>query len=201
MIKLDNVSKSYGKNKIISSLSSEFAPGKIYAVTGASGIGKTTLIRIISGLEKYSGKVSGTDSMKKSFLFPEDRLIDSLTAIENIRFVRPDFDGGDEWFADFCLAGAQQMYPDEMSTGMKRRLSLMRALIYGGDLFFLDEPTNGIDGKTADIIRPVIKKRLAGKTAFIVTHSPDDVTALADVAVTLKGSPVTELEMRDVPQI
>lgn len=196
MIRLENVSKSYGGNKILDSISCEFETGKIYAVTGASGIGKTTLLRVMSSLEKFSGKITGLENMKKSFLFPEDRLIDSLNALENIRFVKPDFTADEQWFDDFGLSGAQEMYPNEMSTGMKRRLSLMRALVYGGDVFFLDEPTNGLDGETAARIRPVIKKCLDGKTAFIVTHSPDDIAVVADYATTLHGTPVNRIELK-----
>lgn len=195
MIRLENVSKSYGDNKILDSLSCEFETGKIYAVTGASGIGKTTLLRVMSSLEKFSGKITGLENMKKSFLFPEDRLIETLTAEENIRFVKHDFDSPEQWFNDFGLSGVQRMYPSEMSTGMKRRLSLMRALIYGGDVFFLDEPTNGLDADTAAQIRPVIKKCLEGKTAFIVTHSQDDIEVVADYAITLRGTPVNKIEL------
>ena len=194
MIRLENVTKSYGGNKILDRVSCEFEPGKIYAVTGASGIGKTTLLRVMASFEKFSGKVTGLDNMRKSFLFPEDRLIETLTAEENIRFVKPDFDDAEQWFDDFGLSGAQKLRPAEMSTGMKRRLSLMRALVYGGDIFFLDEPTNGLDGDTAARIRPMIKKCLDGKTAFIVTHSPDDINSLADYIVTLTGVPVNRIE-------
>lgn len=193
MIELKNVSKSYGDKKIIDSLSCSFEYGKTYAVTGKSGIGKTTLLRVISGLEKCSGSISGTDGLKKTFLFPEDRLLENLTAEENIRFVCPDFKNENEWFSRFLLDGCREMKIGEMSTGMKRRLSLMRAFVYSGDIYFLDEPTNGIDKETAEKLLDVMRELLKGKTAFVISHSQRDVSYLADGEIVLEASPVSRL--------
>ena len=193
MIELKNVSKSYGDKKIIESLSCSFEYGKTYVLTGKSGIGKTTLMRVMSGLEKYSGEITGLEKMRKTFLFPEDRLLENLTASENIRFVYPEFNNEKEWFSRVMLEGCEEMKIGEMSTGMKRRLSLMRAFVYSGDVFFLDEPTNGIDPETAETTLKEMKELLKGKTAFIISHSERDAKYLADVEINLISSPVRDL--------
>lgn len=193
MIELKNVSKSYGDKKIIESLSCSFEYGKTYVLTGKSGIGKTTLMRVMSGLEKYSGEITGLEKMRKTFLFSEDRLLKNLTASENIRFVYPEFNNEKEWFSRFMLEGCEEMKIGEMSTGMKRRLSLMRAFVYSGDVFFLDEPTNGIDPETAETTLKEMKELLKGKTAFIISHSERDAKYLADVEINLISSPVRDL--------
>lgn len=196
MIELKNVSKAYDNKKIIDSLSCSFEYGKTYVLTGKSGIGKTTLLRVMSGLEKYSGSITGLKNMRKTFLFPEDRLLENLTASENIRFVYPEFSNEKEWFSRFLLDGCEKMKIGEMSTGMKRRLSLMRAFAYSGDVFFLDEPTNGLDPKTAQTILKTMRELLKGKTAFIISHSERDVTNLADCEIVLNSQPVSELIFR-----
>ena len=81
----------------------------------------------------------------------------------------------------------------EMSTGMKRRLSLMRAFAYSGDVFFLDEPTNGLDAQTAQTILKTMKEMLKGKTAFIISHSERDAAYLADSEIVLDSSPVSNI--------
>ncbi len=193
MIEFENVSKSYGDKKIIDSLSCSFEYGKTYVLTGKSGVGKTTLLRVMSGLEKYSGKITGLENMRKTFLFPEDRLLENLTASENIRFVYPEFSNKKEWFSRFLLDGCEEMKIGEMSTGMKRRLSLMRAFVFSGDVFFLDEPTNGLDPETAQTILKTMKELLKGKTAFIISHSKRDAANLADCEIVLNSQPVSEL--------
>lgn len=193
MIELKNVSKAYDNKKIIDSLTCSFEHGKTYVLTGKSGIGKTTLLRVMSGLEKYSGSITGLKNMRKTFLFPEDRLLENLTASENIRFVYPEFKDEKEWFSRFLLDGCESMEIGEMSTGMKRRLSLMRAFAYSGDVFFLDEPTNGLDAQTAQTILKTMKEMLKGKTAFIISHSERDAAYLADSKIVLDSQPVCNL--------
>ena len=162
-------------------------------ICGIDGVGKTTLLRVMSGLEKYSGRITGLKNMRKTFLFPEDRLLENLTASENIRFVYPEFKDEKEWFSRFLLDRCGDMKIGEMSTGMKRRLSLMRAFVYSGDVFFLDEPTNGLDAQTAQTILKTMKELLKGKTAFIISHSERDVTYLADCEIVLNSQPVSDL--------
>ena len=86
-MKVENISKSFGEKKVLCGFSAHFENGKITALMGTSGKGKTTLLRIIAGLEKADGGEVRKESARVAYLFQEDRLIDSLSAFDNIQLV------------------------------------------------------------------------------------------------------------------
>ena len=199
MIKLNSVYKSFNGTEILKNLSSDFSEKTVYCVMGKSGIGKTTLLNIISGmLEPDSGSVSGTEKLKKSFVFQENRLIPHLSAYNNLKFVTDDGKKITEALKLSCLLDDKEKTPEEMSGGMKRRLAIARAAAFEGDIFFIDEPLYGLDIKTSQDILSMIKKMLTGKTAFIITHSTAEAYFLADKIIFLNSSPVSELIIKDI---
>ena len=102
-----------------------------------------------------------------------------------------------------CFAGWAEMYlqrvglqaeldtlPALLSGGMRRRLAIARALAFGGDVFFLDEPLQGLDASTAQPVLEVLRETIGGRTALVVTHSPLEALALGDTILMLDGPPV-----------
>lgn len=196
MIKLDKISFSYGDEKIIQDLDITLDKGRIYCIMGASGVGKTTLLKLISGLEKCSsGSVSGTENMKKSFIFQENRLLPQFSVYENIKFVTKNEDKINSALQKTGLYDDKDKQTTSLSGGMERRVAIARAAAFDGDIFFIDEPLYGLDVKTAENILVLIKDTVRNKTAFIITHSPDEAFYLADEIIFLHNKPVTSADI------
>lgn len=201
MITLNNISFSYGNEKIISGLSAELETNKIYCIMGPSGIGKTTLMNIISGLIKpETGKITGSEKMKKSFIFQENRLLDHMSVTDNLRYVTKDSEKINDALRKTGLMGDRDKKVTQLSGGMARRTAIARATAFDGDIFFIDEPLYGLDTKTSQGILDLIKNTVTGKTAFIITHSPNEAFYLADSIIFVKNKPVTELEISDISE-
>lgn len=180
-VRIKNISKTYGEKQVLSQLSKEFPAGETTVIMGASGCGKTTLLRILLGLEKAdSGEVTGMPE-KVSVLFQEDRLCEDISAYENIVLVlerkrtRAQKDAQRrkiEQEAAQVGITAEDLTQNvmELSGGMRRRIALLRALLYDADCVILDEPFKGLDAATKQIVMQYVKEKTAGKTTFLVTH-------------------------------
>lgn len=174
MISIINISKSFENKKVLDSFSCSIADTGITAVKGASGSGKTTLARIIAGLEKYdSGKITGIIGRKISFQFQEDRLFPHMTALENAS-VASDTEAAKELLVRFGLENDLDKKPDELSGGMCRRVSLARALAYGGDILILDEPFKGLDYETKEAVFSAVREFSQKSCVILITHDGDD---------------------------
>ncbi len=198
MIEIKNISFSFGNNKIISDLSLEIEEGKTYCIMGKSGVGKTTLLKLIAGLLKPdNGEIIGPEILKKSFIFQENRLLPSLSIYENIKYVTADEEKISKALQDTSLLSEKNKMTDELSGGMARRVAIARATAFDGDIFFIDEPLYGLDVKTSKGILELIKNTVKNKTAIIITHSPEEAFYLSDKIIFLKNIPVCETETVD----
>ncbi len=177
-IAAENISKTYGDNVVLDNVNVQINPSDIVAVRGASGTGKTTLLMILSGLMKADrGKVDLQGGV--SFLFQEDRLLPWLTAEENILFVNPCADT--QMLLELVsLQGAGDMYPDELSGGMKRRLAIARTLAGKGDVVFLDEPFTGLDEELRQETARRVFARIKGRAVAVVTHDSEEAQRFAN---------------------
>ena len=147
MIRVEDVSFSYPGKPVFSHLNLTLPDTGTAALMAPSGYGKTTLLRLLAGLETpASGRITGLENRKTAFLFQEDRLLPWLTAEKNIALVS-SAERAAYWLEKMEIDGGQ--YPREMSGGMQRRVALARAMAFGGDVLLLDEPFKGLDG-TAD---------------------------------------------------
>lgn len=195
MIKLKNISFSYDNEKIISDLSLDLEKGKAYCIMGASGVGKTTLMKLLAGLLRCEkGSIAGTEKMKNSFIFQENRLLPWLSVYENMKYVTDDEEKIRKALSDTSLLTEKSKLPSELSGGMARRAAIARAAAFDGDIFFIDEPLYGLDVKTSQDILKLIRKTVSGKTAIIITHSPEEAFYLADEIIFLKEKPVSFAE-------
>lgn len=188
MIEVKNVSKSFDGKPVLSDVSFTVKKGVCTALTGASGAGKTTLMRIIAGLEKAdSGEVIYREKPKASFVFQENRLLPHKSVLDNILTVAPDREKA-LYFLDRCgLSEDINKKASELSGGMKRRLAIARALSYGGDLYFLDEPLRELDGDTLKSVAQLIKEEISGKTAVLITHDRFSLEFLSDRSVSINN--------------
>lgn len=184
MIKLENICKSYDEKTVLDNIMAEFPDDSITCIMGESGAGKTTLVRIIAGLENADrGTVSGAGVV--SFDFQEDRLINDISAADNIMLVldKNDFGGHDKKtmrkIINENLAEVLKDYLSDKSTGtysggMKRRVCLVRAMMKKSDTVILDEPFSGMDEETKILAAEYIKKHRDGRICIVVTHEKSD---------------------------
>ena len=178
MIRVDNVSKSYGDKHVLSNVSCEFEDGKIYCIMGESGVGKTTLIRLIMGLEKPD---EGYISSSKQFAaaFQEDRLLEDRDAVDNVMFVL--MNGGsksreqtEQYLSELLPEDRLHIRVDSLSGGMRRRVAVARAMLSDRNTIILDEPFTGLDDETKKTVINFIKKWQNNRTVIVVTHSYTD---------------------------
>ena len=172
-MKLDIVKKAFDGKTVLSDLSLDFPEGRTTLLMAPSGWGKTTLLRIASGLDRdFEGKVE--TGGKNVILFQEDRLVEGISALSNLLALGK---GKEECLASLSilgLEGQERKKVSELSGGMKRRVAIARVLLMDGDRFFLDEPFTGLDGETKEAVASVLKKKLKGKTVVVVSHSEED---------------------------
>ncbi len=180
-VRIKNISKTYGEKQVLSKLSKEFPAGETTVIMGASGCGKTTLLRILLGLEMPdNGEVIGMPE-KVSVLFQEDRLCEDVSAYENIALVlerkrthaqKEAQKHRVEQEAAQVGITAEDLKQNvmELSGGMRRRIALLRALLYETDCVILDEPFKGLDTATKQMVMQYVKEKVATRTTFLVTH-------------------------------
>ena len=179
MIKLDRVSMAYGEKQVLRDLSLAFKAGRHYAILGPSGRGKTTLLRLIAGLEKpQSGQIALPGSAKIAFCFQEDRLLPWKTALENIELVCCKKETARHWLARVGLSGEENAYPASLSGGMKRRAALARALAYDADVLLMDEPFRALDPDTHAKMLSLLRESAKDKLLILVTHDEADAAGM-----------------------
>lgn len=182
MKRIENLSFSYGENKIFSSFNAEFEDTGLYIITGSSGIGKSTLLRIIAGLEKdFTGAVYGFENNIISVAFQNTRLLPWLSARENVAAVlsgsrRERLKKADEWLERLGLSDYKNKRPDNLSGGQQQRASLARALAAESTVILLDEPTTGLDTELSENVMEIIKKEAQNKLVVCVTHGEKERT-------------------------
>lgn len=192
MLKITDLSFSFDKKNVLEDFSLELKKGEILAVMGPSGCGKTTLLGLIAGLLKPQKGEIVNSFEKIAYVFQEPRLFPWLTVKENLFAVLDEKEEDaqkviSETLELVGLADSLDKYPNELSGGMKSRVSLARALVYGGDLFLFDEPFAALDEELRYVLAAKIKDYLVtrGASAIFVTHNRDDAQQIADRILTI----------------
>lgn len=188
-IVLENLSKSFGETKVLSNLNLTFKANGAYCLMAPSGTGKTTLLNILMGLIlPDGGKLYGLDAHKISAVFQEDRLLEDYSALQNLRFVTGSLYSNAQlaqWLSALLPGDCQNQPVSEFSGGMKRRLSILRALLVPSTLLLMDEPFAGLDRDTKRNAVSLIKKNTKDRLLIIATHDPEDATLLNAEIITL----------------
>ncbi len=184
MLKLTNISKSFGDKKVLEDFSYDFGEKGVVCISGASGCGKTTLLRIISGLEK-SDKGDILLSGTVSFMFQEDRLLNWLSALENIECVIPRKKSERRAKALSLLElvglkGNENEQINNLSGGMKRRVAFARAIALEPDILLLDEAFTGLDELNRKKLSSLVSEYAKEHLVIMVTHDSEDIKNLAD---------------------
>lgn len=170
-IVLEGVRKSFGSRLVVSSADLTLRQGERVCLFGPSGCGKTTLLRLISGLEKPdAGDIRRPAGLRWACHFQEDRLLPWYTTAENLALVLGSNAAAREWLARVRLADAAALYPDELSGGMRRRVSLARALGFDSDVLVLDEPLRELDAATCEEMLRLVDESVGGRLLILVTH-------------------------------
>ena len=192
-LELKNLTKSFDGKVLFDGLSYTFDNNGIYALVGRSGVGKTTLLRMIAGLDRdYSGSIVLDDGARVSLAFQDHRLFPQLTALKNIVFAISD--RKDEAVvkkskemlikAGLCEADLT-LLPEALSGGMKQRVSLVRALMFPSEILLLDEPTKELDKENARLVRELILEAAKTRLVIISSHSTEDIEALCPKLINL----------------
>ncbi len=196
MILLDNITVKFDKQTVIDSLSFEFTDGVFYGITGPSGIGKTTLLGVLSGTVPLSGGEVKSSISRISYVFQEPRLFPWLTALENVERVCHD-KAKAEYYLSLLLPEGMDKYPNALSGGMKQRVSIARALAYNSSLLLLDEPFKGLDIETKQTTIDIVKNNLKERTVILVSHEASELLLCDEVYQTI-GSPINSLLLTKV---
>jgi len=192
MLKINQLSKSFGKKEVLKEISISFSKGKVYGIVGENGAGKTTLFRCIAGLEAYEGNIQAEEEPLKNylgFLPTNPAFLTRITAWDYLKLLciardikAEDFDAQNIF--DLPL----NQYAETYSTGMKKKLALMAILLQKNEVFILDEPFNGVDIHSNMIITEIIKKLKAlDKVILISSHIFATLSDTCDEILLLKG--------------
>ena len=214
MIKLENITVAFGNKTVLNDISLQMSKGEIMVIIGPSGSGKSTLLRLIIGLLKpTSGKVwvfdrdvtaMGEDELNvlrqhMGMVFQYSALFDSMTVGENVAFgLRQHTTLTENEILSIVrrklrmvgLWGQENTMPSELSGGMKKRVSLARAIALNPDIVLYDEPTAGLDPVKSSTIDRLIRstRRIIGATSVVVTHDMNSAFSVADrIAMIYEG--------------
>lgn len=183
-IKLKNLSFSYGDTPVLKDFSLTVEKNDRVLISGPSGAGKTTLFRLILGLEKAtSGDISVPE--KISAVFQEDRLFEGASVIKNLASTGPK-EEAERLLALAGLSGVKTKLPAELSGGMKRRVAILRALNFDADALLLDEPFNGLDDDNKKIMADLILEKYGDKPMLLISHNKEDALLLGARIVNLE---------------
>ena len=188
-ISFENISFAYGKTTVLDGVTWCLPDRGVVCLWGASGCGKTTVLRLLAGLEKPSaGVVHSADRV--AMVFQEDRLLPWRTALENVTVIGADEVAARELLANLGLTEEEiGAYPRHLSGGQQRRVALARALAAESDILLLDEPFNGLDEGTWQDVVPLIRQTAQSRPVVLVTHIREQVQALDATVIPLGEAP------------
>lgn len=216
MIKIENISKSFGAHRVLEGINAEIQQGEVVCLIGPSGSGKSTLLRCINGLERYdAGRITingvTVDAKAKdiqdirqrvSMVFQRFNLFPHRTALENViegpvhvkgESLQAATARGREILASVGLAEKMNHYPQQLSGGQQQRVAIARALAMEPEAILFDEPTSALDpelvGEVLSVMRTLAEK---GMTMVIVTHEMDFARNVSDRVLFLEGGRIAE---------
>ena len=222
-LEASSIRKSFFKRgksvEVLRDISFAIQPGEFVSIVGASGCGKTTLLRIVDGLigadrgkiliDGRAVKSPGTD---RGFVFQQDALFPWRTVLNNVIFGlevqgKPKRESVERAMGLIKLVGLSSFethYPHELSGGMRQRANLARALTVDPDVLLMDEPFAALDAQTREIMQTELLRiwRATRKTVLFITHQIDEAIFLADRVIVMTARPgrIKEVIPIDIPR-
>lgn len=187
MIRIDNLTVSFGNTPVLSGLSCHFKKGRKTAVLAPSGAGKTTLINAILSLIPYEGVIT-VQSDKFAVVFQEDRLCEGFSVLKNVELTASDEYGKDDIKEGLAALGLKDKIHAKVYTlsgGMRRRVAIARALFSSYDILIMDEPFSGLDPETKQMTIDYVNKKTSEKTVLFITHDSSEAASLHSDIFTL----------------
>ena len=217
MIRVENVSKSFGSKKALHQISFEIKEGEIFGFLGPSGSGKTTMINVLTGqlaadqgktvlLGKNSQDLTSNDLEQIGIVSDGSGFYEKMSLYKNLIIYAKLYglksDRVVQVLQQVGLADAKDIIAEKLSTGMKQRMFLARALLNAPKILFLDEPTSGLDPTTSKMIHTLLQElKQAGTTIFLTTHDMHEATLLCDrLSLLNKGNLIEYGSPQDIIQ-
>lgn len=196
VIEMQDICKRFGKRPVLTDFNLTVNRGEVVGMLGQSGIGKSTILRMVAGLENPDAGNVRIHSAHIGFVFQEDRLLPWDTALDNVilplRALGIDRNKARSHARSYLrsmeLSEFEKAYPHELSGGMRQRVSLARALAVAPDILLLDEPFTGLDQDLKKTMRRLLESALNENRAAVihVTHDPAELLARTDRIIRLK---------------
>lgn len=191
MIQMKHIAKKYGDFTVFSDFSMEISEGEVLCLMGKSGRGKTTLLRMLMGLEQPdAGSITGLEGKRISVVFQEDRLLPGFTVRQNLLSVCDSSVQQDDMMRILEMLDLSEWVDREISVlsgGMRRRVAICRALLVPYDFLILDEPFRGLDEKTKEIVLKLVLAESKGRTILMSTHDVEEAKMMGGKILNLDG--------------
>ncbi len=181
-VKIKNLYKSYGDNPVFTDFSLTLDNG-ISVLKGPSGVGKTTLIRMIAGLEELDQGEIITKGENIGYVFQHFNLFPNLSVVQNILIENIDYDILNELISILEIEELLEKYPFMLSGGQKQRVAIARALMQKPDLLCIDEPTSALDSKLTKNVAALINSLAIYTDVIVITHDDTLVENLEGIVI------------------
>jgi putative hydroxymethylpyrimidine transport system ATP-binding protein len=198
---IDGLRLRFGKGLLFDDFGMDLPGGELTALMGASGVGKTSLLRVLAGLlPAEGGRIGAADggglAGRVAYMGQQDLLMPWLSATANVvvgarlRGARVDRVRAHDLLDQVGLGGSLEAMPGTLSGGMRQRVALARTLYEDRPVVLMDEPFSALDGLTRARVQTLAAGLLRGRTVLLVTHDPLEACRLAHRVVVMAGFPV-----------
>lgn len=212
VVRLRGAGRSFGAAEVLRGIDLDVAPGEFAALLGRSGCGKTTLLRLLAGLD--AGATGDLRSGRApAVVFQDPRLFPWRSAVANVALGLRDGEGGEGGegsakqraaaaLAEVGLAGREDAWPRQLSGGQRQRVALARALVREPDLLLLDEPFSALDALTRVSAQALVRRlwELHRPAVVMVTHDVEEALLLADRLILIEEGRIAHDERFDLPR-